>query len=104
MSRGPDIGTLLVRALYRLSCAAGCPLEIVESDWVRWASATFNGARHVMVWRAVPSAALDDWLAALPEAEVALRGHLLADIVVAAVTRTADEARIEIAALTVMEG
>lgn len=103
MSRGPDIGTLLVRALYRLSCTAGCPLEIVESDWVRWASATFSGARHAQVWCAAPSAALDDWLAALPEADVVLRGHLLADIVVSAVTRTADTVRIEIAALTVTE-
>lgn len=104
MSRGPDVGTLLVRALYRLSCTAGCPLEIVESDWVRWASATFTGARHAMIWRAAPSVALDDWLAALPEAEVALRGHLLADITVSAVTRTAECTGVELAALTITDG
>lgn len=104
MSRGPDIGTLLVRALYRLSCAAGCPLEIVESDWVRWSSATFNGARHAMTWHAAPSDTLDGWLAALPDADFTLRGHLLADVAVAAVTRTADKVRIEIEALTVTEG
>lgn len=103
MSRGPDVGTLLVRALYRDSVAAGCPLEIVDSDWFRWASATFNGARHAMRWNAAPSATLDAWLATLPEADIVFRGHLLADIVVAAVTRSAENVRIEIEALTVTE-
>lgn len=100
MSRGPDAGTLLVRALYRESCRAGCPLEIVEADWVRWASVTFTGARHVIIWTATPSAALDTWLAGLPHAELPLRGHLLADITVAGLTRTADSVRIELEALT----
>lgn len=104
MSRGPDVGTLLVRALYRDSVAAGCPLEIIDSDWVRWASATFNGARHAMTWCAAPSDTLDAWLAALPDADLTLRGHLLADVAVTAVTRTADNVRIEIEALTVSEG
>ena len=64
MSRGPDAGTLLVRALYRDSCKAGCPLEIVTSDFVRWSSATFTGARHASTWRGVPSPVLDAWTAA----------------------------------------
>jgi hypothetical protein len=45
-----------------------------------WASATFAGARHELDFVAERSAALDTWLSALPEAEFALRGHLVADI------------------------
>lgn len=101
MSRGPDIGTLLVRTLYRDSVAKSCPMKIVGSDCVRWASATFVGARHAMTWTALPSPALDTWLAELPEAEFDLRGHLLADIDVVAITRTATCVGIEIEALTV---
>lgn len=100
-TRGPDVGTLLVRALYRASAHAGCPLEIVASDRVRWASATFAGARHATTWTALPSAALDAWLAALPEAEFELRGHLVADLAVQAVSRTAAGVVLEIEALTV---
>ena len=100
MSRGPDAGTLLVRALYRDSCRAGCPLEIVDADWVRWASATFTGARHALRWTALPGAALETWLAALPDADLPLRGHLLADIVVAGLRRTPELMTIEIEALT----
>lgn len=101
MSRGPDIGTLLVRTLYRDSVAKNCPVEIVASDWMRWASATFVGARHAMTWTALPSPALETWLAGLPEADFDLRGHLLADLTIAAVTRTATSVGIEIEALTV---
>ena len=103
MSRGPDIGTMLVRALYRDAAGAGCALEIVESDWVRWASATFVGARHTMRWTALPSAALDAWLAGVPEADIVLRGHLLADVTVAAVRRSAAEVTVEMEALTLEE-
>ena len=101
MSRGPDVGTLLVRALYRDSVGKGCPLEIVTADWVRWASATFVGARHAMTWTAAPGPALESWLTGLPEAEWDLRGHLVADVIVQAVTRTPTSVGIEIEALTV---
>lgn len=103
MSRGPDIGTLLVRALYRDSCRAGCPLEIRDSDWARWASATFCGARHVMRWTAAPSPALDAWLATLPDADFILRGHLLADVSVTGISRSADSVQVNMEALTLEE-
>jgi hypothetical protein len=101
MSRGPDIGTMLVRALYRDSVARKCPVEIMSSDWVRWASATFVGARHEMTWTGAPSPALDAWIEELPEAEFDLRGHLLADLKILAVSRTATSVGIEVEALTV---
>ncbi len=101
MSRGPDIGTLLVRTLYRDSVAKRCPVEIVSSDWVRWASATFVGARHAMTWTGSPSPALDAWIAGLSDAEFDLRGHLLADLTIRAVSRTATSVGFEVEALTV---
>ncbi len=101
MSRGPDVATMLERALIAQARNAGCPVTIVESDWTRWASATFNGARHNIVVAAPPSPALDAWLAALPEAEFSLRGHLVADATVAKCHRTADQVTATIEMLTV---
>ena len=103
MSRGPDVGTLLVRALYRDAGRAGCALSIEESDWVGWASTTFSGARHAMRWSALPSPALDRWLAGLADTELDIRGHLVADITVAGVARSADAVSLEIEALTLAQ-
>jgi hypothetical protein len=80
MSRGPDAATLLERALLKDAARAGCPVLRLTADWDRWASATFNGARHRLTLRAPRSAAIDRWIAALPEADLPLCGHLVADI------------------------
>ena len=82
MSRGPDAATLLERALLADAARAGCPASVLAADWTRWSSATFTGARHVLTLAAAPGAALDAWAAGLPEAESALRGHLVADLLV----------------------
>ncbi len=55
MSRGPDAATLLERALLVAADAAGCPVAVVASDWTRWASATFTGARHSLTLTAAAS-------------------------------------------------
>jgi len=101
VSRGPDVGTALVRVLLASSVAAGCAAALVDSDWERWASATFIGARHRVSVVASPSVALDAWIAALPDAEFAIAGHLVADLTVARVARRPDEVAIDIEALTV---
>lgn len=101
MSRGPDIATLLERALAASAVRAGCPLAIVEADWERWASATFTGARHRLTLCAQGGERLDAWLAMLPEMEFAIRGHLVADLTVVGVERASDKAAIRIEALTV---
>lgn len=101
MSRGPDAATLLARALAADARAAGCPVTIAAADWSRWASATFTGARHLLRLSAPPSPALIVWIAALPEAEFALRGHLVADLSVAAVHHDGAEVAIELEVLTV---
>ena len=101
MSRGPDAGALLERALLRQVETAGIDLSIVSAGWTRWASATFVGARHDLLLAAPITPALDAWLAALPEAEFALRDHLVADLKVESRTRVGDRAELRIGVLTV---
>lgn len=103
MSRGPDAATLLVRILEAAARRAGCPARIIDSDWRRWASATFSGARHVVTLAATASPALDAWLATLAEAELPVKGHLLADLAVAECRRRGDEVEVRLEALTVEE-
>ena len=103
MSRGPDAHTLLTRALLASAGRAGCAARIVAADWTRWASATFVGARHEIALEGDASAALDDWLAALPDAELDPRGHIVADLVVEGVSRSGDTVTARIEALTVEE-
>ena len=103
MSRGPDAATQLERALVAAAAAAGCPIDIVTSDWTRWASATFTGARHSLTLRAGASPMLDVWLVGLSEAEFALRGYLVADIHVMRMTRAEGVVTIALEALTVEE-
>lgn len=101
MSRGPDVATLLERALLKDAARAGCPIVQLTADWDRWASATFNGARHRLTFRAPRSAALDAWIAALPEADLPLRGHLVADIEAVARRDLGDTIELDLEALTV---
>lgn len=103
MRRGPDAATLLMRALTASADRAGCPVEIQATEWTRWASATFTGARHTLKLSAPPSPALTAWIAALPEAEIALRGHLVADLSVVAARHAGDAITVELEILTVEE-
>lgn len=103
MSRGPDPGTALVRAIEVNARSARCPVRMSASDWTRWASATFAGGRHELTLAADESSALDDWLTELPETELPIRGHLVADIVVTSVRRAEGIATIRLEALTVEE-
>ncbi len=98
MSRGPDAATLLERRLRIAAEAAGVTLTIPQSDWTRWASATFVGAKHRLTL-ASGDTGFAAWLAALGEAELPLRGHLVADVAVLGVA--GGEAEVEV--LTVEE-
>jgi hypothetical protein len=101
MSRGPDVATLLERALVASAAAAGCPVTIRAADWTRWSSATFTGARHELTLEAPASLALNAWTAALPEAEFRLRGHIVADLCVARRQRRGDQVTLSLEVLTV---
>lgn len=103
MSRGPDIGTALLRALEKQARRASCPISVLQSDWQRWASATFAGARHQITLAACPCPALDAWLGNLSEAEFDVRGHLVADLAVSAVRRSAASVEADLEVLTVEE-
>lgn len=81
MSRGPEVTTLLERRLRISAEAAGVSIEIVGSRSTPWASATFNGARHHLALESA-DAGFAPWLATLPEADLPLRGHLVADLIV----------------------
>ena len=101
MSRGPDAGTLLARALTASAAESGCPIAIVAHDWTRWASATFTGARHSLTLCGTASQALADWVAALPEHDFAIRGHLIADLVVEHMAEDGDVGTIRLEVLSV---
>lgn len=103
MSRGPDTATLLERALVASAEAGGFAINVTVADWVRWVSATFSGARHMVTLIGERSAGIEAWIAGLPEAEFGLRGHLVADLVVKRVSRDGDTVTAEIEALTVEE-
>ncbi len=84
MSRGPDSGVLLERALRGAAERGGVVLAIADAGWTAWASATFVGARHRLVLHAAAGDAFDRWLAELPEAELPMRRHLVAELAVTA--------------------
>lgn len=100
MSRGPDAATLLERRLRWCADAADIALSIVRSDWTRWASATFTGARH-LITVSLYGPDIDGWLAALPEADLPLRDHLVADAVVVACRRFDGRVEADLELLTV---
>lgn len=82
MSRGPDAATLLARALEQSARRAGPTIVIRHADWRRWASATFTGARHELTVELSGGDAAGGWLDGLADAELPIRGHLVADAVV----------------------
>jgi hypothetical protein len=90
MSRGPDSATQLERALVAAATSRHHRLAITGWTMRRWASATFSGARH-RITATLPAAARD-WLDELPEVEFALRGHLVADLTVAAIEAESTDA------------
>jgi len=98
MIRGPDVTTLLGRRLRIAAEAAGIEIAVLRSDATPWASATFSGARHFLTLVS-DDTGFEGWLAMLPEADLPMRGHLVADVVVTA--RNGREADVNV--LTVEE-
>ena len=96
-----DVGAVLTRSLVGAAAQAGCPIDVTAGDWRRWASATFSGARHRLSLAGPPCPALDDWLARLGDADVAMPGHLVADLTVAAVRRAPERVEVDLEVLTV---
>jgi hypothetical protein len=83
---------------------AGFVLEEIHSR--RWASVTFQGARHKLAFRLEgegAEAAAAHLLSRLDARNFELRGHLLADVSLVAEERRPGFARIRLDALTVEE-
>lgn len=93
----------LATALRASAKRDGIDLTIVSQEWTRWASASFTGARHELVATAADTPQLADWLGNLPEADLPIRGHLVADVIVTGVSRAGGNATIRLEALTVQE-
>ena len=72
----------LERALVTAAARASYDLAIVAHQARRWASATFTGVQHEIVVTAPRGIGFGDWVAALPEAELPIPGHLVASLAV----------------------
>ena len=101
--RGPNAGTLLIRALRSHASAAGVTLHLDSIVCTPWASATFTGTQHRLTIAADPVPGLRDWIATLPEAEFAVRGHIVADFAIDALETIVDRAHVTIAVLTLID-
>ena len=88
-----NAAVLLVRALRISARAAGAAMIVCATDERSWASATFAGVRHRIDLQVDQDATTDDWLARLPEADLPLRGHLVAELTV---EQHADQVRLEV--------
>jgi hypothetical protein len=80
--------------------------ELEEIRSRRWASVTFQGARHELVFRLEgegAESAAGRFVSGLNVRNFALRGHLLADMSLVAQERRPGFARIRLDALTVEE-
>lgn len=78
---------------------AGVAASIAAHTASPWISATFEGARHDVTLAAPRSPLLGRWVAALAEAELPMRGHLVASL---AVDRIEDDGAIVTLTLTVL--
>lgn len=103
-----DAATALLRAirahLVQVVHFAGFVLEEIHSR--RWASVTFQGARHRIAFRLEgegAEAAAARFLSGLQARDFPLRGHLLADLTLVEEERRPDWAHIRLEALTVEE-
>jgi hypothetical protein len=100
-----DAATALLRAVrVHFVHFAGFVLEEIRSR--RWASITFRGARHELVFRLEGEGAEElagQFLSGLHARDFPLQGHLLADVSVVDEDRRPGCARIRLEALTVEE-
>ncbi len=101
--RGPDSGTLLIRALRSHASAAGVTLYVDSIVCTPWASATFTGTQHRLTIAADPVPGLRDWIDGLPETEFAIRGHIVADLAIDAIETIGERAHVTVAVLTLID-
>jgi hypothetical protein len=92
-----DIGALLARAIEAHARASDAAVVVADVQSERWCSATFEGERGVvLLYHAEPPRA---WLDAVPDAELPISRHFVADIRV----RTVVAGGTELEALVLLE-
>lgn len=103
----PTAGDELKRVLRVNFVKLGAAVAIESQASRSWASITFSGERHRLAL-CLPgpgaAAAADAFLDGLAERDFALRGHVLADIVLADRSDEDEQVRLVLEALTVEEG
>lgn len=99
-----DVGARLDRALANAALAAGLEAAVIDHRSRPWASATFTGTRHAVTLLAKRSPTLGGWVAALPDAELPLRGHLVASLAVDGIEDNGHEVWLALTVLTIEEG
>ena len=101
--RGPDAGTLLIRALRGHAAAASLTMHVESIACTPWASATFVGTLHRLTMAAVPVPGLRDWIDSLPEAVFAMRGHIVADLSVDRIETIDGREHVTVGVLTLID-
>ncbi len=101
--RGPDAGTLLIRALRGHAAAAHLTMQVESIACTPWASATFIGTQHRLTIAMAPVPGLRDWIDGLPDAEFAMRRHIVADLTVDHSETIGDREHVTIAVLTLID-
>lgn len=95
------------RSAHHRLCAAllryAPSLTLLEARERPWASVTFSGARHWLLLR-VPRDQADRIARDLPEAELPIVGHIVADLAILQQTPEAASVLMSIEALTVEAG
>lgn len=79
-----DAAVALPRTIVRAARCAGVAADVEIRSSTRWASATFTGARHELRVSFDRSGDALRWLRALPEADLPVTGHLVADLKIVA--------------------
>ena len=98
---GFDAETRLRRALASSALRAGAAIAVARSEATRWSSATFTGARHEVELAAVANDTVERWLNDLPEVELAMAGHLVADLKIVAMRQAGLDLTVTLEVLTV---
>lgn len=94
----------LPRLLGQLLKRAGAPTTIERAVSRPWASALFEGRRHVIALRlsgATVATRLCDFVEGIESAEWQLPGHFVADITIDDTREEENEIRLELSALTI---
>ena len=100
---GMAVDSRLRHALVASGRAVGAAITITRSTATNWASATFSGARHEIELAALADDPVERWLEELPETELSLAGHLVADLKIVAVRQVETALTVTIEVLTVEE-